>query len=232
VRCLWKKGYSCDDMFKFSINKINVISAYMVDSTSLLWHARLRHLNYKYLKYMCKHGYISYQHDNNNKCEVCIEAKMTKKPFSRVERNSQLLELVHFDICEINGMLTRGRKRYFITFIDDYSRFTYVYLLRTKDEAFGKFKEFKKIVENQKERQIKILRNDRGGKYFSKEFSIFYKENGIIHQMTIPYTPQHNGFAERKNITLVDMVNAMLLNANLPNNLWGEALRTACHILI
>jgi transposase InsO family protein len=181
---------------------------------------------------MCKHGYISYQHDNNNKCEVCIEAKMTKKPFSRVERNSQLLELVHFDICEINGMLTRGRKRYFITFIDDYSRFTYVYLLRTKDEAFGKFKEFKKIVENQKERQIKILRNDRGGKYFSKEFSIFYKENGIIHQMTIPYTPQHNGFAERKNMTLVDMVNAMLLNANLPNNLWGEALRTACHILI
>jgi hypothetical protein len=50
--------------------------------------------------------------------------------------------------------------------------------------------------------------------------------------MTIPYTPQHNGFAERKNMTLVDMVNAMLLNANLPNNLWGEALRTACHILI
>jgi transposase InsO family protein len=86
--------------------------------------------------------------------------------------------------------------------------------------------------ENQKERQIKILRSDRGGKYFSKEFSIFYKENGIIHQMTIPYTPQHNGFAERKNMTLVDMVNAMLLNANLPNNLWGEALRTACHILI
>jgi len=55
-----EKGYSCDDMFKFSINKINIISAYIVDSTSLLWHARLRHLNYKYLKYMCKHGYISY----------------------------------------------------------------------------------------------------------------------------------------------------------------------------
>jgi hypothetical protein len=59
-------------------------------------------------------------------------------------------------------MLTRGVKRYFITFIDDYSRFTYVYLLRTKDEAFGKFKEFKKMVENQKKRQIKVLRSDRG----------------------------------------------------------------------
>ena len=92
-------------------------------------------------------------------------------------------------------MLTRGRKRYFITFIDDCSHFTYVYLLRTKDKAFGKFKEFKKMVENQKERQIKVLRSDRGGEYFSKEFSIFCEENGIIHQMTAPYTPQHNGLA-------------------------------------
>jgi transposase InsO family protein len=171
------KGYSYDDMFKFSINEINVISAYMVESTSLLWHARLGHLNYRYLKYMCKHGYISYQHNNKEKCEVCIQAKMTKKPFPKVERNSQLLELVHSDICEINGILTRGGKRYFITFIDDYSRFTYVYLLRTKDEAFGKFKEFKKMVENQKERQIKVLRSDRGGEYFSKEFSTFCEEN-------------------------------------------------------
>jgi len=135
---------------------------------------------------MCKHGYISYQRNNKKKYEVCIQAKMTNKPFPKVERNSQLLELVHSDICEINGMLTRGGKRYFITFIDDYSRFTYVYLLRTKDEAFGKFKEFKKMVENQKERQIKVLRSDRGGEYFSKEFSTFYEENGIIHQMIAP----------------------------------------------
>jgi hypothetical protein len=77
--------------------------------------------------------------------------------------NFQLLELVYSDICEINGMLTRGGKRYFITFINNYSHFTYVYLLRTKDEAFGKFKEFKKMVENQMERKIKVLRSDRGG---------------------------------------------------------------------
>jgi hypothetical protein len=77
--------------------------------------------------------------------------------------NFQLLELVYSDICEINGMLTMGGKRYFITFINNYSHFTYVYLLRTKDEAFGKFKEFKKMVENQMERKIKVLRSDRGG---------------------------------------------------------------------
>jgi hypothetical protein len=66
-------------MFKFSINEINVISAYIVKFTSFLWHARLEHLNYRYLKYMCKHGYISYQHDNNDKYEVCIQEKMKKK---------------------------------------------------------------------------------------------------------------------------------------------------------
>jgi hypothetical protein len=93
------KGFSCDDIFKFNINEINVSSSYMVESTSFIWHGRLGHLNYRYLKYMCKHGYISYQHDNNDKCEVCIQSKMAKKPFSKVERNSQLLELVHSDIC-------------------------------------------------------------------------------------------------------------------------------------
>jgi len=79
-------------------------------------------------------------------------SKDANKPFSKVERNSQLLELVHYDIYEINGMCNKGWERYFITFIDDYSCFTYVYLLRTKDKAFKKFKEFKKMVENQKER--------------------------------------------------------------------------------
>jgi hypothetical protein len=77
-------------------------------------------------------------------------------------------------------MLIKGKKRYFITFIDNYSRFTYAHLLRTKDEAFEKFKKFNKMVENQKERKNKILRSDRGGEYFSREFSIFCEEKKFI----------------------------------------------------
>jgi hypothetical protein len=114
------KGYSCDGMFKLSIiNKAISHSSYIVESSSL-WHGRLAHLNFKYLKYMSKRGLISYKHDNNEKCEICIQAKMTKKPFPIVHRNSQILELIHSDICELNGILTRGGKRYFITFIDDF----------------------------------------------------------------------------------------------------------------
>ena len=74
---------------------------------------------------------------------------MTKKSFPKVNRNSQLLELVHSDICELNGILNRGGNRYFITFIDDCSRYTYVYLMRSKDEAFNKFICYKSVVENQ-----------------------------------------------------------------------------------
>ena len=130
--------------------------------------------------------------DNNKseKYEICIQAKMVKKPFSMNERNTEILELIHSDICELNGQLTRGGNRYFITFIDDHSRFTYVYLMKTKDQAFDMFKCYKALVENQLGKKIKILHSDRGGEYFPYEFSYFCEENGLIHQTSAPYTPQ------------------------------------------
>jgi hypothetical protein len=92
------------------------------------------------------------------------------------------------------------------------------------------FKHYKYEVENKKEKKIKTLRTDRGGEYFPHEFSTFCEEHGIVHQKSAPYTPQQNGLAERKNRTLVDMVNCMILSAKLHFNLWGEALLTACHM--
>ena len=112
-----EKGYATNGMFKLSIINKEVSScAYIVDS-SYLWHARLGHLNFKYLKFMSKYGMISYKHDDEKKCEICIQAKMTKKHFSKSDRNSIMLELVHSNVYELNGVLTRGSKRYFITFI-------------------------------------------------------------------------------------------------------------------
>ena len=100
-------GYATDGMYKLSIiNKEVSNCAYIVDS-SYLWHARLGHLNFKYLKFMSKHRMISYKHDDKKKCEICIQAKITKKLFSKSDRNSIMLELVHSDVCELNGVLTR-----------------------------------------------------------------------------------------------------------------------------
>jgi transposase InsO family protein len=89
----------------------------------------------------------------------------------------------------MNSVLTKGEKRYFMTLIDDATRFFYVYLLRTKDKALDYFNIYKAKVENQLDRNIKRLRSDHGGEYFPKTFDEFYEENGIIHEKTPPYLP-------------------------------------------
>jgi transposase InsO family protein len=104
-------------------------------------------------------------------------------------RNLAPLDLIHSDLCEMNDVLTKGGKKYFMTLIDDSTRFCYVYLLKTKDEAMHYFKIYKAEVENQLERKIKRLRSDRGGEYFSHEFDSFCEEHGIIHERTPPYSP-------------------------------------------
>ena len=103
--------------------------------------------------------------------------------------------------------------------------------IKIKSEALHYFKIYKAEVENQLEKKIKRLRSDRGGKYFSNEFSEFCAVHGIIHERTPPYSPQSNGIAERKNRTLTDLVNAMLETAGLSKEWWGEAILTACHVL-
>jgi transposase InsO family protein len=118
-----------------------------------------------------------------------------------------------------------------MTFIDDCTRFCYVYLLKSKDEALHYFKIYKAEVENQLERKIKRLLSDCGGEYFSNGFSEFCAEHDIIHERTPPYSPQSNRIAERKSRTLTGLVNAMLDTAGLSKEWWGEAILTACHVL-
>ncbi|CAN1352538.1 Retrovirus-related Pol polyprotein from transposon TNT 1-94, partial [Linum perenne] len=132
---------------------------------------------------------------------------------------------------DFKGTESKGGKHYYITFVDDYSRYTKVYLLKTKDEAAQKFLTFKTESENQLDRKVKRLRTDRGGEYGSKLLKDICESSGIIHETTAPYCPQQNGVAERKNRTLKNMMNAMIISSGLPNNLWGEAVLSATHIL-
>ena len=106
------------------------------------------------------------------------------------------LELVHTDFCGPMRTQSIGHSDYFLTFIDDYSRKTWVYFLKKKSETFSKFKEFKALVENQSDRQIKVLRSDRGGEYDSKALHEYCKQHGIRIQFTTRYTPQQNGVAK------------------------------------
>ena len=125
----------------------------------------------------------------------------------------------------------RGGYEYFVTFIDDYSKYGYIYLLRCKFECFDKFKEFKAEIEKRHGIYIKSLRSDRGGEYLSNDFISYLSEQGITSQMSAPRTPQQNGVAERRNRTLLEMVRSMMSYSDLPHSFWGYAIETANYIL-
>jgi transposase InsO family protein len=128
-------------------------------------------------------------------------------------------------------MRARHGGRYFITFIDDYTRYDHVYLISHKSEALAFFKKFIIFIKNQLDIKVKALRTDRGRKYLSDKFKQMCEEKGILRQLTIPYTPQQNGAAERRNRTLLEMVRSMMVQVNLSITFWGDALLTAVYIL-
>nr|GEU87869.1 hypothetical protein [Tanacetum cinerariifolium] len=138
----------------------------------------------------------------------CKNPKKKNQYSNNKDESANALEQV--DTTEITAMLTRGGNRSFITFIDDCSRYTYVYLLKSKDQAFETFKIYKAEVENQRGKKIQILSSDRGGEYFSTEFSSYCESQSLIHQRTTSYTPQQNSVVERKNRVFQDMINAIV----------------------
>jgi hypothetical protein len=229
------KGYESGGLFRLSL--VDTYSKYVnhvVGNVKTdIWHSRLCHVNFGCMSRLASLNLIpKFNVVKSSKCHVCVEAKQPRKPHKTVvARELAPFDLIHSDICEMNGILTKGGKRYFITFIDDCTRFCYVYLMKTKYEALHYFKIYKVEVENQLEKKIKRLRSNRGGEYFSNEFSEFCAVHGIIHERTPLYSPQSNGITERKNRTLTNLVNAMLETAGLSKEWWGEAILTASHAL-
>ncbi|KAL0286174.1 UNVERIFIED_CONTAM: Copia protein [Sesamum calycinum] len=158
-----------------------------------------------------------------------------KKPavnrFGKAKRPTRPLELVHSDICGPMNVRACHGAFYFLTFIDDYSRYGSVYLLSHRSEALECFKRFLGEVENQREMNFKVLRTDRGREYLSEQFKRICEDKGIIRHLTIPYAPQQTGVAERRNQTLLEMARSMMAQANLPISFWGDAILTAAYIL-
>ena len=231
------KGYMSGGMWKLNVMTIiksemnKAISyAYILESSNL-WHGRLGHVNYDTLRKLINLNHIpTFQIDAKHKCETCVEAKLTRSSFQSIERHTAPLDLIHSDICDLKLVQTRGGNKYFITFVDDSTKYCYVYLLKSKGEAIEKFVLYKNEVENQLNRKIKVLRTDRGEEYESP-FVDLCTQHGIIHETTAPYSPQSNGVAERKNRTLKEMMTAMLISSGLPQNMWGEAILSANYLL-
>ena len=125
-------------------------------------------------------------------CEDCLVGRQHRDPFPRASmwRANNILQLIHADICGPINLVSNGNKRYLITFIDDYSRKTWVFFLMAKSEAYSTFKSFKARVEKETRSYIRSLRTDRGGEFTSQDFTDFCNEHGIQRQLTTAYSPQ------------------------------------------
>ncbi|GJR97113.1 retrotransposon protein, putative, ty1-copia subclass [Tanacetum coccineum] len=232
-----------DGIFEIDLSDsyTNVSSMYVLSKkraksnldSSLLWHCHLGHISNKHIEKLQHDGLLnSTDLSAFEKCVPCMSGKMTRKPYThQVERDKDLLGLIHTDVCGPFKIVSRQGASYFVTFTDDFSRYGYVYLLKHKHEVFETFKVFQKEAENQLEKTIKSLRSDRGGEYMSQEFLDHLKDHGIISYQTPPYTPQHNGVSERRNRTLLDMVRSMMSQTTLLKSFWDYALKSAAHIL-
>jgi len=161
-----------------------------------------------------------------------MKGKQHREAFLRQSswRAAQKLELIHADIFGPIKPESHSKKRYFISFIDDYSRKTWVSLLAEKSAALESFKNFKALVEKESRCLIKCLRTDRGGEFTSNEFEEFFRSNGIKRQLTAAYTPQQNGVVERKNRTVLNMVRCMFSEKNLPKEFWLDAVKWPVYV--
>nr|GFB07895.1 retrotransposon protein, putative, Ty1-copia subclass [Tanacetum cinerariifolium] len=219
-----------DGIFEIDLSNslTNESSVYVVSNkrakldldSALLWHCRLGHISKKRIEKL-QHNVLLNSSDLREfeKCVSCMSGKMARKPYThQVERAKDLLGLIHTDVCGPFKIMSRQGASYFVTFIDGYSRYGYVYLLKHKHEVFETFKVFQMEVENQLDKTIKSLCSDREGEYMSQEFLDHLKDHGIIAHRTPPYTLQHNGVSEKRNRTLLDIVRSMMSQTTLPKS--------------
>ncbi|KAK2452730.1 hypothetical protein QL285_000498 [Trifolium repens] len=243
------KVYHKDKGFLFSTvmtnNRMYKVSASVIipmclamskQESTALWHGRYGHLSFNRLNDLSKKQMVKGLpefSDNNENCVSCLTGKQQRESIPKQSkwRASKKLELVHTDICGPLTPQSNAGSRYFMTFTDDFSRKTWVYVLKDKASALDSFKSFKVLVEKEAGCSILCLRSDRGGEYTSNTFNEFCRTEGIKRQLTTAYTPQQNGVSERKNRTLLNIVRSMITARNVPKSFWPEAVLWAVYLL-
>ncbi|XP_059315208.1 retrovirus-related Pol polyprotein from transposon RE1 isoform X2 [Lycium ferocissimum] len=165
-------------------------------------------------------------------CTVCPLAKQTKLAFPLSSHVSHAaFELIHCDIWGPYRVPTHSNKRYFVTIVDDYSRYTWIFLITCKSDTVVVLRQFFTQVKNIFSTSVKTLRTDNGGEFIGSACQDLLNEFGIYHQTTCVYTPQQNGIAERKHRTILDMARALRFQASIPLRFWGECVVTAVYLL-
>jgi transposase InsO family protein len=223
-------------VFKSSSEEANTAGASELLSIDEL-HRRLGHVSHERAKLVIAKGLAEgLRLDSESQptvCESCEWAKATRKAVVKVREGKRSVAVgdeVHSDVWGPAPVETLGRKRYYVSFTDDYSRYTNVYFLQTKDETYRSYLNYEAWLSTQYNVRIKCLNSDRGGEYLLKEFSDHLRKNGTTRRLTVHDTPEHNGVAERGNRTNLEIVRAMLHDSGLPKFLWAEAVSHAIYL--
>lgn len=215
-----------------SRGEVNISAS--VDNNTKVWHSRLGHMSSKNMELLVKEGFLPKTEVGKLEfCEGCVLGKSHKQSFPTAKHTTKgILEYVHSDLWgSPSTPESLGGCKYFISFIDDFSKKVWVYFLRTKDEAFAKFREWKEAVEGYTEKKIKCLRTDNGLEYCNNQFDELCRVSGVKRHRTCTYTPQQNGVSERMNRTIMDKVRSMLAETGLGQEFWAEATSTAVYLI-
>ncbi|GJW16782.1 putative ribonuclease H-like domain-containing protein [Tanacetum coccineum] len=203
---------------------------------SELWHRRLGHINFKTMNKLVKgnlvRGLPLIFFENNQTCVACQKGKQHKascKP-KIVSLISQPLHMLHTDLFGPTFVKSLMKNMYCLVVTDDYSRFSWVFFLATKDETSGILKSLITGVENLVDQRVKVIRCYNGTEFKNKEMNQFCERKGIKREFSIARTPQQNRVAERKNRTLIEAARIMLADSKLPTTFWAEAVNTACYV--
>ena len=199
------------------------------------YHRMLGHINFNYLNTMCKENYIDgIPKSLENiylKCGTCIRNKMHNLPFKNDRsRARDVLELVHTDVNGPHHNTGYDNSKYFVTFLDDFSKCAIVYTIKSKSDVYTCFVDYINKVENYTGKKIKKLRCDNGKEYINRDIFNLIREKGMILDKCPPYVHELNGTAERFNRTLMDSARCLMSDANLNIRYWPEAILTASYL--
>lgn len=198
--------------------------------TSEQWHRRLGHPSSSVVQSIIRSNKLACAPSRESLvCDACQRAKVHRLPFNNSTHvTSSPLELVHTDVWG-PARTSVGGFKYYVSFLDDYSRFTWIYLIKRKPDVEQVFYSFQTHVERLLNTKIRIIQSDWGGKY--RRLSRYFHKTGISHRVTCPHTSQQNGIAERKHRHIVEMGIALLAHSHLPVRFWDEAFLTACYLI-
>ncbi|GKC56599.1 retrovirus-related pol polyprotein from transposon TNT 1-94 [Tanacetum coccineum] len=194
-----------------------------------LWHRRLRHPSVSYLHTLFPELFPL---NKPISCETCILAKSHRQTFKPSNTIVKVpFSLIHSDVWGPAPVIEGQSFRYYVIFVDDCTRITWIYFLKNKAEVYDRFTAFYAMIQTQFKKSIQIVRSNNGGEYMNSQMNIFFLSKGIVHQTTCPHTPEQNGVAERKNRLLLEMTRALIIESNVPKTFWPEALATATYLI-